>query len=339
MHESVLKDSSHMPCLFFSFPTDSFTTIMQPMLGTPEDRDNCCLASRLMPLSTVHGIITHKNCPDGIAAAFLLDKPTIFVDPGVEVSEKVLGRVAGKNVLMIDIAPATDVDFEKYNSAASKFLVLDHHVSNTSKYNARPNFIACDELSGVSAAYYYSQKEFTQQALQVVHHVHQRDLWSWSGTPEEIRESKAFSLALSTALRGITSESGVKFIKQVCHDHDMYDCIMAQGVIALADLDNKTSEIKTLVTRGRLHDIDVAAIDMTERSHLRIAINEAGNKIAEELGCIVMFITHTSNVYCSLRGNNCLELALKFNGGGHANAAGFSMSPEAYTELIVPFIF
>lgn len=304
-------------------------------LGKPEDRDKCYLASRLLPMRELHYVITHKACPDGIGAAYLIGAPTIFVDPGVEVSEEVLDKVVGKNVIMIDIAPASDSDFDKYDRVTSKFIVLDHHVSNIAKYVTRPHFLGCEELSGVSAAYYYSELEFSERTKIVVKYIHERDLWSWTGSPEAIRKSKAFSLALGSALRTISSESGVKFVHQACTNSDMFDLIMEQGILSMDDIDNKTARLKLLVERFTLHDHDVAVIDMTDHADYKIAMNEAGNTIAEDLGCIVMFVTRGSaSVYCSLRGKDCLGLALKFNGGGHANAAGFTVSPETYVTLL-----
>jgi len=304
-------------------------------LGTPEDRVKCYQAARLLPAPKLHYVITHKGCPDGIGAAYLIGAPTIFVDPGVEVSEEVLSKVANKNVIMIDIAPANDNDFEKYDRVARQFLVLDHHVSNISKYDGRPNFLGCEELSGVSAAYYYCcELKFPERTKQVVKYIHERDLWSWSGSPEEIRQSKAFSLALGSVIKTIASESGVKFIHQTCTNSDMFDLMMEQGMLSMDDIDNKTARLKLLVERYTLFDHNVAVIDMTDHSDHKIAMNEAGNTIAEDLGCIVMYVTRGSgNVYCSLRGKDCLALALKFDGGGHANAAGFTLSPESYANL------
>lgn len=304
-------------------------------LGTPEDRDKCYLAARLLPMAELHCVISHKGCPDGIGAAYLIGAPTIYVDPGVEVSEDILSKVANLNVIMIDIAPANDSDFDKYDRVTSKFVVLDHHASNITKYRDRPNFIGCEQLSGVSAAYYYSEVEFPPKTKTVVQYIHERDLWSWEGTPEEIRQSKSFSLALGNALRGISSESGTKFIHQACTNEEMHDLIMEQGMLCMDDIDNKIQRLKKLVERYTLFDFDVAIIDMTDHADHKIAINEAGNKIAEDFGCMVMFVTQGSgNVYCSLRGKDCLALALKFNGGGHANAAGFTLSPEAYAKLL-----
>lgn len=304
-------------------------------LGTPEDRDKCSLAARLLPMAELHCVITHKGCPDGIGAAYLIGAPTIYVDPGVEVSEDTLSKVANQNVIMIDIAPANDSDFDKFNRVTNKFVVLDHHASNIAKYSDRPNFIGCEKLSGVSAAYYYSEVEFPDKTKTVVQYIHERDLWSWTGSPEEIRKSKSFSLALGSALKGITSESGSKFIHQACTNNDMFELIMEQGMLSMDDIDNKIEHLKKLVERHTLFDLDVAIIDMTDHADYKIAMNEAGNTIAEDFGCIVMFVTRGSgNVYCSLRGKDCLVLALKFNGGGHANAAGFTLSPELYAKML-----
>lgn len=302
-------------------------------LGTEEDRLKCASAAKALPPTKVDIVITHKGCPDGYTAAYMVGKPTLYMDPGQLLTDELIEQIRGQKVLMIDIAPANDMDYNQYESVTSCFVVLDHHISNITMYGLRPNFFGCYELSGASAAYYYKSGEYSELVQVVVTSVHERDLWMWKGTDQQMYNSKAFSLAFGEAIKEMAPHIALNFVRDVCEDLSTYSLVLHNGIASMQTLERKTAELESLLQRTTIYGHDVAIIDVTDRGDLKIAVNEGGNVIAERLNCIVMFITRRKIVRCSLRGKGCIGLALKFNGGGHADAAGFTLTPEAYAEL------
>ena len=110
-------------------------------------------------------------------------------------------------------------------------------------------------------------------------------------------------------------------------DKATYEAIQREGDALVRELAVKIETIKSMVKVKTLGGHKVAVVNITP--DLSCAMNDAGNEIGKELDCFVAFVRETdTGVNVSMRGKDCLVYAQLHGGGGHADAAGFTLSKE-----------
>jgi oligoribonuclease NrnB/cAMP/cGMP phosphodiesterase (DHH superfamily) len=161
--------------------------------------------------------------------------------------------------------------------------------------------------------------------------IQDRDLWAW-----KLSNTKAF-----TAYLGLLNQKGPKAVEEWIELYDFCENMGYQEIVDMGEtlLKKHDQEVAKLVTKA--HDLLLPPRTDEQSSYIIKAVNcpaqyssDVGNILASQEGAsfgATYCIESRDVVRVSLRGNgsvNVAEIAERFGGGGHANAAGFTISAE-----------
>ena len=279
-------------------------------------------------------IIYHKGCSDGLLAAAIVGhyfreyadaisySPMHYGDPLPD-----MALSDGATVYLVDFSLPPQ-QLATLGDAAYSVLVLDHHISAISKLDgfSHPNVsLRMDtRYSGAMLAWreFYPDKT----APLAVQWVQDRDLWQW-----KLPGSRGFSFASRLKLG---SENPEAWEPLLTDDGER----IADNLSAMGD------------AMGEFNDNCVAGIArnaaaMTLLGHAGHVVNcspvftsDVGHTITKQHGGFaLMWCLQGDEVRCSLRSEgdfNVAVMAEHFDGGGHKNAAGFTVSPAELMSLL-----
>jgi hypothetical protein len=271
-----------------------------------------------------HVCIFHAGCPDGFGAAWSAwlrwGDAGVYVPRGHE--DPLRPReYEGALVLFADIAPPAR-SYRPLAEHAAKLVVLDHHVSAQRQFEADP-FLARELAEGGHEVRFDSSRSGAALAFGALHpgeplpellaYVEDQDLWRWA-----LPRSREVNAALASYPRDFASWSK----------------LAATPVDALA-------EQGTPILRAQRMDVEraLANAQPIALGRLRIeAVNartlraELGHALASRarfgVPCGAVYRVEGRRVDVSLYSIGDLdvaELAAGLGGGGHKNAAGFSV--------------
>lgn len=288
-------------------------------------------------------IIYHKNCMDGIAAAFIANHT--LTQEGKEVQaiplqygeEQVLfGRdpraalheplTKDDIIYFVDFSLKRDLMIE-LAAEVKEIIVLDHHktaeqeLQGLDEEQENITVLFDMESSGATMCYDYFMPHLQYD---IFDYIEDRDLWKW-----KLPHSKE----ISAALRFKVKPNDLESFGRVYEDFDIEefakigDLLLTQQQIQVNSKIKKTKEFT-------LHDITFKVLNATEN------ISEIGNAICEQYGmpALVYFITEKDEVVCSLRSIDTLPdvsvVAKAMGGGGHRNACGFTLSLSDFFSMM-----
>jgi len=267
-------------------------------------------------------VIYHSHCMDGFGAAFaawtvLGDTPVYFPakygDPPPDVT--------GRNVLIVDFSYRRDVLLHMKESARS-LLVLDHHKS------------AKEDLEGLDFAQFdtscsgdmlsWSFFHPHENPPQLIRYIQDRDLWQW-----RLPDSREFSMGLVGVPFDFRAYSALTQAGAV-------NSTIQQGKAIVGYMDREIGVICKHVGSRRLRAAPHLTCGVINTSTW---ISEVGAKICETYDvAVVWHLDHKSMKWkVSLRsrpGVDLTPIARQYGGGGHAQAAGFSLSQDDHIEGI-----
>lgn len=260
-------------------------------------------------------VIYHGNCDDGFGAAYAAwkkfgDQAEYF--PGIYGEDA--PDVTGKIVYMLDFSYKREV-LERMSEQAADIVILDHHKS--AKEDLEPliqNGTVKGQFdmtrSGAMMAWVYFHPG--QYIPRLIAYIQDRDLWQ-----HRLKSSREVSIALRSYPK----------------EFDVWSDLMA---------DRRTGE---LMEEGRhvlrAHDMTVQSIAsnhyLVDFGGCEVLIancpwafaSDVGAELAKDRPYSITFTRETDVVRVSLRSSgdyDVSELALAYGGGGHANAAGFTLS-------------
>lgn len=273
--------------------------------------------------------IYHGNCADGFGAAWVVRK---YFDGDVDFHPGVYGQappvVTGRHVIIVDFSYKRPV-LEEMAKSAKSITVLDHHKTAQEDLAGLPDammpFMAPSpgihvwfdmNRSGAGMAWDYYFPDAPRPKL--IDHIEDRDLWRFRliGT----REVQAALFSYS-------------------YDFDLWDAIMSQ-----MDVEQGVEEFRAegrAIDRKMLKDIaeilGVATRDMVIGGVKVPVVNlpytmasEAAGKLAENAPFAAAYFDAKDGRKFSLRsrgegGADVSAIAKLYGGGGHRNAAGFTM--------------
>lgn len=279
--------------------------------------------------------IYHANCADGFGAAWVVRR---VLGDGVEFCPASYGSpppdVTGRDVLMVDFSYKRPV-IEKMRETARSILIFDHHKSaadDLSDYPAPPVWEKWRKwnpdpriVSGLTNALFDMERSgagltwdffFHPQARPpLINHIEDRDLWR-------------FKLPGTREIHSVLMSLPYDFPQWDGVDKQLRlrpTTIIAEGIaIDRAHLKNVRDTLKTFAMRATIAGHDVPVCNMPY--HMA---SDAGNIMSEGEKFAATYIDGPKGRGYSLRsqteGFDVSDIAKLFGGGGHKNAAGFTV--------------
>ena len=271
--------------------------------------------------------IYHHNCADGFCAAWIFknyaDREHDF-HPGIYQQEP--PDVTGRDVYLVDFSYKRPV-VEKMLETANRVVLIDHH--KTAIEDLQPliddksiEALVDVEHSGAMLAWKWFNGNLSEPP-ELVKHIEDRDLWRFNLPFTREIQANVFSYP---------------------YTFSAWDELMAGDVSRLARegsaIERKhhkdVAELLGVTTRRMLiggYNVPIANLPYT-------LVSDAAHKLGENepfAGCY--WDTPKGRVFglrSSENGVDVSEIAKQYGGGGHAHAAGFTISHEAARTLELP---
>ena len=284
--------------------------------------------------------VTHKNCDDGAMSSAIVKKfkPEAIVFPSTYGHEwKTLPLVEGDSVVFTDFSPEPADAYAMYEKGI-KFQILDHHitaVNNLNKYwETNPkeaNIIrsmSILDMNRCGATITWDYFSHGKERPRILHFIEIADLWKW--------ELDINSQFVTQYVRVICKMGSWEAMAKLLDGFDEAAAIDAGSLLMLRlnsdveDLTKKSDSIK-------LHGWNVRVCNSGHAN----SISELGHALAQMSsdGVGLIYNITGKKVKISTRGlkgtSVARELAEKFGGGGHNEAAGAFTDAKAFLELIV----
>jgi hypothetical protein len=273
----------------------------------------------------------HAGCPDGFGAAWALWRAWggdgRFTPRGHDDALEV-ERHAGELVVFADIA-ASNEDLRALAEVGAHIVVLDHHASARDRFLAeaglaeelaaaghRIHFVL--EHSGAILAWNHFNPD--EPPPELLRYVEDQDLWNW-----KLPGSEEVNAAIGSYPR----------------DFDSWELLAARPVAELADegrhiLRGHRIEVERSLQAAHPIRLGVDRAEAVNSRQLRAPIgHELAKRAAFGRAWGVVYriqgIRVDASIY-SIGDLDVAQVAQRYGGGGHRNAAGFSVSLRAWVE-------
>jgi oligoribonuclease NrnB/cAMP/cGMP phosphodiesterase (DHH superfamily) len=280
--------------------------------------------------------IFHAGCPDGFGAAWAAwqawGEDALYVARGHE-DALTPADYAGDLVLFSDIAPPAHA-WKGLAEQVERLVVLDHHVSARDRYLADPSLAAAVEANGHHVVFdlAHSGAVLTWQHLHperplppLLAYIEDQDLWRW-----QLPKSREVNATISSHLRSFDT----------------------WGRLAGTALEELVGE-GTPILRAMRMEVDRALASAhpvrvlgqrLEAVNARLQRAEIGHELAERrsfgtpAGIVYRLTADRVDVSIYSVGDfDVAKLAASLGGGGHRNAAGFSVTlAEWASHFVIP---
>ncbi len=254
-------------------------------------------------------VIYHSNCFDGAAAAWVANQKleeAILIEAtyGNDPPE----AVHGNDVYIVDFSYPRDV-LEQIRVSAASLIVLDHHKTSAEDLDGFPGAVFDMEQSGCGLAWNHFFPDPSSDRPWFISYIEDRDLWRFA-LPQS-KEVNAFIRTHKPTVEGIQSLSKVA----------LSDAAERGGAIqAYIDMFNQRLVEQAYETEIAGHDV--------------LCCNAPYQSASDVAGALAERATFGATFYCrkdgkiavSLRSQgefDVSEIAKRFGGGGHQNAAGY----------------
>ena len=267
-------------------------------------------------------VIYHGGCTDGFGAAFAAwlargDKaayfPANYREPPPDVT--------GKNVLIVDFSYRRSVLLEMREKAKS-ILVLDHHKSAMEELGDL-EFAQFDmSCSGAMLSWAFFHPDEHPPLL--IRYIQDRDLWQW-----RMPNSREFSAGLMNVPFDFEAY-------RTCLQDSAVQLLINQGLSIVRYIDREVDKLCKHAADRRLSVAPELKCRVVNSSNW---VSEVGSRICEESDvAVIWYMDHNKDQWrVSMRsrsGVDVSEIAKRYGGGGHAQAAGFSLGADDHIEGI-----
>lgn len=324
----------------------------------PKNYENCC-KNTLLYCPEPNGdevdlVITHRSCGDGKASAWIVHYTDLLAN-GIEVESKkkflefshgeeinldaLYNQVIDKDVLITDFSfpPSTILEIKK---RCKSFILLDHHQTNLEEVKSEPNcyFDMNHAASFITAAYMEQTSDNYRRYIgagvipKLIFYAETRDMW-W----KDLEFEEEINLALFNDYWSYKNYSDLN------DNETKFSKLIETGKHYLRI---KKREISTKARFARkalfMNKYECMAIN-TDTSPSDLAHEVLARNPSAKMAMIWFntFIEGKSTNKYRLRSRNEDEksfnvatLAEVFGGGGHANAAGFTLPGNVSTEIL-----
>lgn len=295
----------------------------------------------------------HSPCADGVSAAWVVQvyTKTMKFTPLAAGRDPIYTEFPREQRLVyVDLCP-TEVHLLRLLDHGNHVLIIDHHTSaiaSISKYKDAKNLelYLKTQNSGCGLAWEYFVASVQLYPYNVIpkllKHIEDRDLWTFN-----VPQSKEIMCAFFTMYPS-------------CSLEDMHDAILSCDessadwvIMGTLMLKRREQQIEKIVLRAinctmKFTELKVKCVECT-----RDFTSDVGDVLAKSCGLAVLwcYVKEKNEWGISLRGSkestlDLSELAMKFGGGGHSKAAGFTLEgnvtdknkdiPHHLNELFIP---
>jgi oligoribonuclease NrnB/cAMP/cGMP phosphodiesterase (DHH superfamily) len=276
-------------------------------------------------------VVFHYPCQDGLVSAWVTNSyhkqnnHPIELYPIQHGTPLNLLRLKNKKVLFCDYAPA-DEYLDTLEKECTSILILDHHITSANRIDKTYAYFDMTR-SGAGIVWDYF---FAKDRPEFINWVEDRDLWTW-----KYDESAKFYAGIQIVLSTLNYDDfGGMF-------NILDELIFIPGkplyYIELGDLINRSIQNKASSIAYNHSKKGDRYIDENKEYNICIVncptdiISEVGSILTKEYNfdfAVLWRYNHPASEYIvSMRANNIAdvsEIAKKFGGGGHKNAASFS---------------
>lgn len=273
-------------------------------------------------------VLYHANCDDGFGAAWIASKhlssegtpheciPVNYGDAPPEIQ-------AGEKVFILDFSYPRQVLLDMAEIA--NITVLDHHKTAQADLQDLPFAHFDMERSGAMMASEWFHPRGTR-IPQIVQYIQDRDLWR-----KELPDSEAVTEYIRSWPRDFLVWDHIAEMLEV-----KFDQAVAEGKAILRRVGQ---QIEAALQRARWSEVGGYRVWVAnETQHF----SEVAGKLAERDGALfgaVYFIRADGKVQWSLRSHGDFDVSVvakNYGGGGHKNAAGFTVEPATPDTLQAP---
>jgi oligoribonuclease NrnB/cAMP/cGMP phosphodiesterase (DHH superfamily) len=240
-------------------------------------------------------------------------------------------RVEDALVLFVDIAPGLD-ELSELAEYAARIIVLDHHVTNQKNFDQEPELLAAlrDEGHEIHFDMNHSGAILTWQYLfpgerapDLLNYIEDQDIWNW-----QLPKSAEVNAAISSYPQDFDTWTTLV-------ERDIDDLAREGESIVRTDVVEVERAIRNPATIS-LGDRRVEAINArTRRSAIGHALAER-KTFGHPWGCV--YRIEGSKVHATLYSIGDFDvskIAGEYGGGGHKNAAGFSLPLTTWVSIIL----
>ncbi len=267
------------------------------------------------PAPTV--VLYHADCADGFGAAWALWKkyPDARYLP-VKHGEPSPDGLDNAHVVMADFSYKRDV-IERLAASTASFVILDHHVTAQAVLADLPYAHFDMKKSGAVLAWEWAHPE---PAPWLLRYIQDKDLWEW-----RLPGSREISAALAS----------YPFDFQVW-DGLTQDVLEAEG---RAILRGEHVLIEKIVAESVLVTF---AGETVPAVHSPVLSSRIGERLCQGFPFCIIWHQQKGRRYFSLRSKrgttDVSAIAARYGGGGHVNAAGFSLLLQSdESDILNPF--
>ncbi|KKW45365.1 MAG: hypothetical protein UY96_C0024G0010 [Parcubacteria group bacterium GW2011_GWB1_56_8] len=261
-------------------------------------------------------VIYHGDCPDGFGGAWAARKK--FGDraryvPAPNWDTPPPGLV-NKDIYLIDFAYRSPEVLRKLMRDNKRVTAIDHHISAEKAVKATHDYSFSLRHSGAVLAWKYFHPE--KPTPKLIAYIEDSDLWTW-------RLSKSRELCAFIDSRDLNFAAWDKLAREF-ERPDLRRQYAHEGGILLGYEKKLVDQvIRETAQRVRFEGHTACA------ANCPLLHSQIGNALVEKFPPLgIVWSVHKNKKRVSLRSNGTVDvakIAMKFGGGGHKRAAGFSL--------------
>ena len=263
-------------------------------------------------------VLYHAECMDGFGAAWAIWKryPAATFIPVKHGKEPPSG-LEDQKIVMVDFSYSREI-IEQMAASTSQFQILDHHITAQSALSDFPYAYFDMTKSGAVLAWEWAHEEPVPWLAQ---YIQDKDLWQW-----QLSRSREVSAALAS----------------YPFDFEVWDSLR-QDILEMegaAILRREKVLIEDIVRESILVNFEGETIPAV---YSPILTSQIGEWLCQSYPFCIIWHQQEDRRYFSLRSRggtvDVSAIAARYGGGGHVNAAGFSVSLElAQDSLLDPLL-
>ena len=267
----------------------------------------------------------HAGCPDGFGAAFsawsALGAESQYIARGHDDDPLDPEQFEDARAIFVDIAPSNE-ELRALSPVIQRITVLDHHLTSRDRYHSDPEIVGIMQAQGHEIVFdlrhsgailawnhFFSDRE----PPMLLRYVEDQDLWNWS-----LPQSEEINAALGSYRR----------------DFATWSMLIEQPIEKLAEEGSSIVRLNRIqversVTHAHMVRIDGQRVEAVNAIENRSTI---GHVLAERArfddpwGCVYRVEGDRVNATLYSVGDfDVARIAAQLGGGGHRNAAGFSV--------------